>query len=186
MIDIRNLRLEEDGDWMKAVADISSDFQRSDSQSTMWVAVKKENAEMLTTDVYNAFLLFPLYMAMYYKSDLHLHGKVSKELYKNVTTYLQSILCSFSPDLQRVNVIVDGYGEASGPHSIIGTGISGGVDCLSTIYVHHELEKDEEDKIRKRAAKEDFVPNFVNPFREPDFSTSRVERPRKPSGQEQV
>ena len=46
--------------------------------------------------------------------------------------------------------------------------------------------KDEEDKIRKRAAKEDFVPNFVNPFREPDFSTSRVERPRKPSGQEQV
>lgn len=25
--------------------------------------------------------------------------------------------------------------------------------------------KDEEDKIRKRAAKEDFVPNFVNPFR---------------------
>ena len=28
--------------------------------------------------------------------------------------------------------------------------------------------KDEEDKIRKRATKEDFVPNFVNPFRKPN------------------
>ena len=27
--------------------------------------------------------------------------------------------------------------------------------------------KDEEDKIRKRATKEDFVPNFINPFRQP-------------------
>ena len=32
--------------------------------------------------------------------------------------------------------------------------------------------KDEEDKIRKRAAKEDFVPNFVNPFRQPTNALS--------------
>lgn len=42
--------------------------------------------------------------------------------------------------------------------------------------------KDEEEKIRKRAAREDFVPNFVNPFREPDFSTSRIEKTRKTDG----
>ena len=41
------------------------------------------------------------------------------------------------------------------------------------------IVKDEEEKIRKRAMREDFVPNFVNPFREPDFSTSRAERARK-------
>lgn len=39
--------------------------------------------------------------------------------------------------------------------------------------------KDEEEKIRKRATHEDFVPNFVNPFREPDFSASRAEQSRK-------
>lgn len=39
--------------------------------------------------------------------------------------------------------------------------------------------KDEEEKIRKRVTHEDFVPNFVNPFREPDFSASRIERTRK-------
>ncbi len=41
------------------------------------------------------------------------------------------------------------------------------------------IVKDEEDKIRKRATKEDFVPNFVNPFREPDFSTSRIKREKE-------
>ena len=32
--------------------------------------------------------------------------------------------------------------------------------------------KDEENKIKKVAVKEEFVPNFVNPFREPDFSAN--------------
>ena len=38
------------------------------------------------------------------------------------------------------------------------------------------IVKDEEEKIRKRATREDFIPNFVNPFREPDFSASRAVR----------
>ena len=40
--------------------------------------------------------------------------------------------------------------------------------------------KDEEDKIRKRATKEDFVPNFVNPFRQPGFSTIDNQTPDEP------
>ena len=32
--------------------------------------------------------------------------------------------------------------------------------------------RDEESKIRKKAATEDFVPNFINPFREPKLSTA--------------
>lgn len=34
------------------------------------------------------------------------------------------------------------------------------------------IVKDEESKIRKKAMTEDFVPNFVNPFREPNLSTA--------------
>ena len=88
MIDIMNLRTEPHGEWTRLVADISSDFQREDKEDTIWVAVKTENADMLTTDSYNMFLLYPLYMAMYYKSDMHLHGMVSEQLYHNVNTYL--------------------------------------------------------------------------------------------------
>lgn len=41
------------------------------------------------------------------------------------------------------------------------------------------IVKDEEEKIRKRAEHEDFVPNFVNPFREPDFSANRMEKEKE-------
>lgn len=44
---------------------------------------------MLTTDVYNAYLFLPLYMAMYYHTDLRIHGCVSKRLYKSIMNYLQ-------------------------------------------------------------------------------------------------
>ena len=147
MIDISNLRTETHGEWTRLVADITSDFQREDREDTIWIAVKNENADMLTTDVYNMFLFYPLYMAMYYKSDLHLHGNVSRQLYQNITTYLQPIMCSFSDDLKRVNVIVDGYAEAEGSHHMIGSSFSGGVDCLSAIYNHYYKEQHEGSKI---------------------------------------
>lgn len=156
MIDIRNLRTEPHGEWTKLIADISSDFKREDTEDTIWVAVRNENAGMLTTDSYNMFLLYPLYMAMYYKSDMHLHGKVSEQLYSNVNTYLQPIMCAFSEDLKLVNVTVDGYGEAKGTHHLVGTGISGGVDCLATIYTHYQVEQHEEDKINAL-----FMTNFA-------------------------
>ena len=147
MIDIRNLRTESHGKWTRLVADISSDFEREDQEEKIWFAVKNENADMLTTDVYNMFLLYPLYMAMYYNSDIHIHGKVSKQLYHNVCTYLQPIMCAFSDALKNINIIVDGFKEACGSHHIIGTGISGGVDCLSTIYTRYLNEQNEDFKI---------------------------------------
>ncbi len=156
MIDISNLRTEIHGEWTRLTADIVSDFPRKDCEDTIWVAVKNENADMLTTDVYNMFLLFPLYMAMYYKSDLHLHGKVSETLYYNAVNYLQPIMCSFSDDLKKINIIVDGFGEAEGSHHLVGTGISGGVDCLSTIYTHYEQEQQEDAKINAL-----FMTNFA-------------------------
>ena len=46
------------------------------------------------------------------------------------------------------------------------------------------IVKDEEQKIKKLATKEDFIPNFVNPFREPDFSASRAPRNAETSDSE--
>ncbi|MBQ7802342.1 PRC-barrel domain-containing protein [Candidatus Saccharibacteria bacterium] len=44
------------------------------------------------------------------------------------------------------------------------------------IFDDRIIVKDKEEKIKKISFKEEFVPNFVNPFREPDFSTNRIER----------
>ena len=147
MIEISNLRLEKESDWTKLVADITSDIKRVDNETTMWIAVKNENADMLTTDVYNMFLFLPLYMSMFYHTDLHIHGCVSKVLYRNVCDYIQPILCSFSDDLSKVKVTVDGFREAEGEHKIIGTGLSCGVDNLSTIYKYYYKEVDSDYRI---------------------------------------
>ena len=104
---------------------------------------KKELAD----DVYNAFLLVPLYLGMYYKHDLHIHGCVSKRFYRNINNYLQRILCDFSDDLSRINVTVDCFKECDGDHNIIGAGISCGVDSLTTIYDRFVNESDPEYKI---------------------------------------
>lgn len=102
---------------------------------------------MLTDDVYNMFLFMPVYMAMYYHSDLKLHGLVSKTLYRNVCDYIQPIMCDFSDDLQRVRILVDGFKEAEGEPYVIGTGASGGVDCLATLYKYNHEETDLDYKI---------------------------------------
>ena len=116
-------------------------------EPVIWLAVEDENAHMLADDVYDAFVLVPLYLAMYLKEDLHIHGKMSKRLHNNITNYLQRILCDFSPDLSRVNVIADGFAEAAGNQGIIGTGISCGVDSLTTIYDRYVMEDDPDYRI---------------------------------------
>ena len=113
----------------------------------IWIAVEDEYAYMLADDVYDAFVLIPLYFGMYCKQDIHIHGYVSKRLYKNVMNYLQRILCDFSDDLSRINITVDGFKEADGEPSIIGTGISCGVDSLATIYNWYVKEDDPDFRI---------------------------------------
>ena len=111
------------------------------------ISKRQAVAEMLTDDVYNAFLLVPLYLGMYYKHDLYIHGCVSKRLYRNIMNYLQRILCDFSDDLSRINITVDGFKESEGAHNLIGGGISCGVDSLTTIYDRFINESDPEYKI---------------------------------------
>ena len=109
--------------------------------------MKDENAHMLADNVYDAFFLIPLYLGMYYKADLHIHGKMSKKLYRNAMNYLQRILCDFSDDLSRIDVKVEGFANVEGEQSIIGTGISCGVDSLTTIYDRYVLEDDPEYRV---------------------------------------
>lgn len=111
MIEVKNLRIEDvKNSWSRAVADINFEGMKSPyAEGNIWFATRTANAEMLSIDSYDAFLLVPLYLAMYHKQDLHICGKVSKRLYKNIMTYIQTILCEFSDKLSKVNVIVDGF-----------------------------------------------------------------------------
>ena len=149
MIEIKNLRIEDmESGWSRAVADIGfSDMESPYSEKSMWFATRSDNKNMLTDESYDAFLLVPLYLAMYHKQDLYIRGNVSKRLYKNIMTYIQTILCEFSDKLSKINVFVNGFTDLIRRGDCIGTGISCGVDSLSTIYDHFIREDDDDYKI---------------------------------------
>lgn len=59
--------------------------------------------------------------------------------------------------------------------SIIDPELTIGRSEIKEVNDYEVIVKDEEDKIRKKATKQDFIPNFVNPFREGTFATSDIE-----------
>lgn len=48
---------------------------------------------------------------------------------------------------------------------------------ITKITNHQIVVKDEEEKIRTESAKEDFIPNFVNPFRKQSFAPVQNQNP---------
>lgn len=147
MIEISNLRkICEEGQTI-LTADIKSDIERNDSEKSIWISVDNKYSFMLNDKTYDFCLALPLYMAMYYKTDLMICGNVSKKLYRNVVDYIQPIMRSFSPDLEPVRIMVDGFSEVENSQIVNGTGISCGVDSLATVYKYYELEKDSEYRL---------------------------------------
>ena len=99
------------------------------------------------TDTYDAFVLIGLYSAMYHHTDLKICGNVSKKFYKNLTWYVQKILCDFSDKLTPAKIFVEGFAPIIPTGKVIGAGISCGVDSLSTIYDRFIKEDDPDYKI---------------------------------------
>lgn len=54
---------------------------------------------------------------------------------------------SFSPDLEPVRIIIDGFSGVENSQTVNGTGISCGVDSLATVYKYYELEQDPEYRL---------------------------------------
>lgn len=147
MIEISNLRKICNGEQTILKADIKSDIEREDREESIWISVENRYSYMMNDKTYDFCLALPLYMAMYYKTDLVIHGNVSKKLYRNVIDYIQPILCSFSSNLEPVKIIVDGFDEVENPQIVNGTGISCGVDSLATVYKYYMLEKDSDYRL---------------------------------------
>lgn len=149
MIEISNLRRYHS---TEKVARLEVDIKFIDMEveapaETIWFEIDANYDLILADDTYDAFLLVPLFLAMHYKTDLKICGNVSKRLYKNLTWYGQKILCDFSPKLSPVKIIVDGFASPQPQGTLIGTGISCGVDSLSTLYDRFINEDDPDYKI---------------------------------------
>ena len=149
MIELSGLRRYViDGDTARLEADIKFvDMNVKAPTETMWFEIDANYGGMFVDDTYDPFMLIGLYLAMYNHTDLKIRGNVSKKLYKNLTWYVQKILCDFSSDLTPVKIFVDGFAPTAATGTLIGTGISCGVDSLSTLYDRFVCEDDDDYKI---------------------------------------
>ena len=114
---------------------------------TMYFEIDKNFGGMLVDDTYDPFVLPALYQAMFFHTDLQIRGDVSKKFYKNLTWYAEKILCDFSGDLTPAKIFVDGFAPTIATGTLIGAGISCGVDSLSTLYDRFICEDDPDYRI---------------------------------------
>ncbi len=149
MFVISNLRKEKHNGWTYLKCDFEvTQIDNPFNEKTMWFAVEDKNEDMLTDDVYDAFVLVPLYLGMHYHQDVHIKGNISPRLYHNIIHYLMTIFDNFSFCTKKVNFTVDGFKVAKkSSKQLIGTGITCGVDSLTTIYDNYIETKDENFKI---------------------------------------
>lgn len=142
---ISNLRKEYKNKFAYLVADIECSFSK---EKTFWFSLPEENANYFATDVYDSILMAFYYPAMYYGEDIIVEGNVSKRLYKNLKSYVYSIVLGYRPNFKKINIKVSGFVVANQTsEKIIGTGYSGGVDSFSTIVDHYVNECDPDYKI---------------------------------------
>lgn len=148
MFRLSNLKkLTKDG-WCYLSCDFSvTEIENPFEEKTMWVAVEEENADMLADNVYDPFVLVPVYLGMHYKQDVHIDGNISPRLYHNMQHYLMNIFDRFSDYTSPIRFTVDGFDTVEQVGGLIGTGLSCGVDSSMTIYDNFINESDPNFKI---------------------------------------
>lgn len=149
MINVSNIRKEDSNGWIYLKCDINvSGMKNPFEERTMWLAVEPDMGGYLDASVYDPFVLVPLILGMFYHQDVHIDGNISPKLYHNIKHYLMRIFDNFSDETAPVNFTVKGFDTINGElGSMIGTGISCGVDSLTTIYDNFIMEDDPNYKI---------------------------------------
>lgn len=149
MFTISNLTTVKKNGWTYLQCDFDvTDMQNPFIEKKIWVAVEDKNSDMLTDEVYDAFVLVPLMMGMFYKQDVHIEGKISPRFYHNIQHYLIPIFANFSDYTHRVKFTVSGTKKlANYSPELIGTGISCGVDSLVSLYDNYVIENNEDFKV---------------------------------------
>lgn len=149
-----NLRLERDVNirgekCTRVICDVEANFSPI---KELYFWVNTEFGNMLTHDVYDAFLVAMLYPAMHYEENIEICGKVSKNIYFNIKNYVMAVVRDFAAIANKhfipIDIKVEGYKTPNKNDNLyIGTGFSGGVDSFSTLTDHFYNETDLDYKI---------------------------------------
>ena len=131
---ISSLYKQFEGDDVKFIRKVQ---YKDGSSKEMWISCNKEMAIYYNEERADSYLVSLLIPAMIRNESIEIDSPISESLYFNLTKYLIPFLVTINSNLHIIEIIcntIPDYCEESSRD--VGTGISCGVDSLSTILYH--------------------------------------------------
>jgi hypothetical protein len=133
-------KLVVDGELVRYEVSVTSEHLNT---IKLFYELDKEHIK-LVSDYADAALVGLLMPAMYYGEDIHLEGKVSENIYWNISFRLQKLLQIFIPSLSQINIYakeIIARDESMQKGHECATGFSGGIDsfCALADYFYNPL-----------------------------------------------
>lgn len=172
MITISSLHTESIGDEVKLVARIQvssqaiekwkeksalidtgmknryrSDYLDENQNFDMWYKVAKKYEDALCTERGDAFVVACLYFAMVIGEDIKCTVPVTERLMYQLKEYIIPVMCDEKRGYKKINIYADTLSEIKKTQNFVGTGISCGVDSLSTVLLHLKPEITDQFKL---------------------------------------
>lgn len=145
MFNLNNIRIENSNSKSILKADFSSNYFGKDE---IWFSIDNTYNNAFLPDNYNCFLVALIFPAMLLQEDIYVDGCVSKKLLFNLNNYIRGFIKIHSPDTKMIKIQAKETTDQVYPTpNHTGTGFSGGIDSLCTIYEHYEKEEFPDYKI---------------------------------------
>lgn len=132
MLEIKKPYIEEKDDKCYLKSDIIEDGITKE----VWFYVDKKYGKYLCYERSDAFVIGLLSYAMRHKHDIKCETPISETLYYQLETYFIPSIYYNAKKLHNTKIIAPVCNEPIINENAVGTGISGGIDSLSTIITH--------------------------------------------------
>ena len=140
MIIIRKPTITENGDRCRLLATLDMDGQTKE----LWYDVDKGLRQYLVDDRCDAFVVALLVYAMKKNHSIKCEAFLSAKLYYSLREHLIPFLCNINKELSPITIDAELSTDVYEGATHIGTGISCGIDSLSTI-INHGINEDIKD-----------------------------------------
>lgn len=115
---------------------LCADLTLNNKGTALWFGVDESQEQYLCAERSDAFVMALLPTAMRGGYDIVFHTPMSERLHYQLTQYLIPTLCGVGNLYHPVKLIGPLTGERISHFGGVGTGFSGGVDCLYTVMTH--------------------------------------------------
>lgn len=113
----------------------------------LWYAVEQKYAQYLCHERGDAFLVALLYFAMLTGEDITSEADITEKLIYQLQHYIIPMLCNESTGYTEINIFAHTTSEPYQTMGAVGTGISCGIDSLSSVFLHMQANTPLKNKL---------------------------------------